>query len=112
MTSEAAIQAGVLQGLAKRKLFCWRSNTGSLPDATGRRVSFGLAGSADIIGMLPSGRFLAIEVKAKLGKQSMAQIRFEQAVHANNGVYLVARDVDLCLSQVDAAIALDNGTAF
>lgn len=110
--TEAEIQAGVLQGLAARRIFAWRNNTGSLPDANGRRVSFGLLGSADIIGMLPGGRFLAIECKAPLGRQSIAQRRFEQAVNANHGVYLVARDVDLCLSRVDAAIAIDAGEAF
>lgn len=98
--TEAEIQAGVLQGLAARKLFAWRQNTGKAKIGD-RLVTFGLPGQADITGILPGGRRLEIECKSPLGSQSMAQIRFMQAVIANGGIYIVARDVAICLATID-----------
>jgi hypothetical protein len=51
----------------------WRNNSGVLLDRTGRPVRYGLANeskrlndvykSSDLIGMMPDGRFLALEFK-------------------------------------------------
>lgn len=59
-----------------------------------RTVSFGLKGSADILGILaPAGRFLAIEVKTGTGKQTPQQVRFEHMIRVMGGVYILARSV-------------------
>lgn len=98
--TEAEIQAGVLQGLAARKLFCWRANTGKAMLGE-RMVSFGLKGQGDVLGMFPWGQFLAIECKSDTGRQSNDQIRFMLAVQRNRGVYILARDVTETLATID-----------
>jgi hypothetical protein len=50
-----------------------------------------MAGVSDIIGILPAGRFLAIEVKKDVGRQSKAQMVFEDEVRKKGGVYLLVR---------------------
>jgi hypothetical protein len=54
-------------------------------------VSFGYPGSADILGILPGGRFLAVECKSATGKQSEKQKKFQEKIEANGGVYLLVR---------------------
>lgn len=68
----------VLALLTSLDIFAWRNNTGSAGKGKGF-VRFGYRGSADILGILaPSGRFLAIELKAK-GKD----VTDEQAAFIN-----------------------------
>jgi hypothetical protein len=85
---ETKIVHDCMQILQLHKIFCWRNNTGATWMG-GRPIFYGLKGSADIIGMLPNGRFLAIEVKTETGKQSDSQKAFEKKVLENHGVYLL-----------------------
>lgn len=87
--SEIDIQKSIMKYLCIRQIYCWRNNTG-------RRgtVQYGKKGSADIIGLLPSGKFLAIEVKTATGKQSEVQAEFQNGIEGNNGVYILARSTD------------------
>lgn len=55
-------------------------------------------GSADLIGIAPGGRFLAIEVKTSTGRPSKEQTRFIAAVARAGGVAGIARSVDEALS--------------
>lgn len=64
-----------------------------------RPVSFGLPGSADIIGAI-CGKPLAIEVKDRDGRQSGIQRNFETAWRKAGGIYLLVR------SKMDALIPL------
>jgi hypothetical protein len=50
-------------------------------------------GVADIIGLLPSGRFLAVECKSSRGRQSEAQRAFQAMVEGSGGLYIIARDL-------------------
>lgn len=51
-TRESQTQAEILKYLGNRRdVRCWRNNTGRIADRKGRVVSFGLVGSADIIGI-------------------------------------------------------------
>jgi hypothetical protein len=52
---------------------------------------FSQRGIADFIGMVPGGRFLAIEAKAPNGRQSSWQKVFAAKVTANGGVYAIVR---------------------
>lgn len=81
--------------LALHKVFCWRNNTGSYKTDAGHYVAYGLKGSADIIGMTSTGRFLAIEVKSSTGTLNPDQRLFRDAVMKNGGLYIVARSVDV-----------------
>ncbi len=71
----------------------WRNNTGAIPDRTGRVIRFGRVGSADVIGIAPGGRFLAVECKSSTGRLSEAQRNFAARVQACGGLYLVVRQV-------------------
>ncbi len=83
-----------LDYLALAKIRAWRNNTGALPDATGRPVRFGLAGSSDILGVLPGGRFLAVECKAPGGRTTDLQDQFLDSVTQAGGLALVVRSMD------------------
>lgn len=94
MILEQQIVAEILAYLAGRSdVYAWRNNTGALRDGTGRVVRFGCPGSADIIGLLASGRFLAIEVKRKDGRVSDGQRAWGARIARLGGVYVVARSV-------------------
>jgi len=75
-------------------IFCWVNNTGRLPDRNGRWVSFGHVGSADIIGVMPGGRFIGAE--AKIGKDPVRQdqIDWMDYIEANGGAVIVFHDLD------------------
>jgi hypothetical protein len=65
-------------------------------------MSFGKKGSADIIGLLPGGKFLAVETKAPAGRLSPDQRQFLADVKALGGMAIVARscrDVEAALME-------------
>ena len=64
-----------------------------------RIISFGLKGSADILGCW-DGKFIAIEVKTGNAVQTKQQRMFEQMINHCGGLYLVAR----CLEDVKEKI--------
>jgi len=73
-TSEARVQAAVRVRAAELGWRLWRNNSGVLSGEDGRPVRFGLGNdskqinnifkSADLIGVKPSGQFVALECKA------------------------------------------------
>jgi hypothetical protein len=79
-----------LQLLALRGVFAWRNNSGAIcATSNGKRrfVRFGgMPGSADVLGVLPGGRFLGIELKKPGGKPTAKQEAFLAAVRAAGGV--------------------------
>ena len=94
MTKEGEILKACLDYLALNGAFVWRNNTGALKDNTNRPVFFGKPGSSDIIGVLPGGRFIAVECKTLKGKLSEKQKVFLSTVNDMGGLALVARSVD------------------
>jgi hypothetical protein len=61
----------------------------------GRVRSFrGLRGVSDVLGVLPGGRFLAIECKGPTGRPSPEQVEFIERVRAAGGVAFVARSLE------------------
>ena len=90
---ETALVQNCLIHLKRQDIFAWRNNTGTLW-VSGRVVSFGKKGSADIIGLLPDGRFLGIECKVGANKQNDKQREFQQQIESNNGVYLLVYTLD------------------
>lgn len=69
-------------------IIVWNHPTGF---ASAERVHYGLKGSSDLIGILPNGKFLAIEVKTLTGRLSPEQKRFAAMVRRQGGVYVEAR---------------------
>ena len=83
----------------------WRNNTGRLPDPrNGRWISFGLKGSADILGIIKGGRFLAIETKTPTGRLRPEQVAFRTMVTAMGGLYVLARSTDDAISAVEGGV--------
>ncbi len=82
-----------------RGVFAWRQNCGgvSMPVGADRRERFvrftSINGVSDIIGILPNGRFLAVECKRAGNKPTPDQIEFMNAVRRRGGVALVVYDV-------------------
>jgi hypothetical protein len=103
--SEQRIQQEIRLAVSKGDTRVFRNNTGTLPDKSGRPVSFGLCkGSADLIGwttrtITPEmvgqqvAIFTSIEVKAATGRVKPEQQQWLNAVQAAGGIAGVARSV-------------------
>ncbi|MFO7899966.1 MAG: hypothetical protein R6V58_13010, partial [Planctomycetota bacterium] len=52
------------------------------------------AGWPDITGVLPGGRFIGVECKARRGRQSRAQKAMEREIRRRDGLYVLARGVE------------------
>ncbi len=116
MPSEQQIQQEIRLAISKGDTRVFRNNTGTLRDANGRPVSFGLCkGSADLIGwrtvtITPEmvgqqvAVFTSIEVKTATGRLRPEQQQWLDAVQAAGGIAGVARSVE------DAEALLSNTT--
>ena len=95
---ESAVLNACLQYLVISHIDAWRNNSGAykIPNQAGgaRFIRFGRPGSADIIGLLPNGRFLAVECKSDVGELSKQQQEFRRDIERNHGVYILARSID------------------
>jgi hypothetical protein len=88
---ERDIKAACLDYLDLCGAFVWNNPTGCTRVGADRWVHFGKLGSADIIGLLPDGRFICVETKAsKGGRLSDAQKCFLDKVRQHGGVAIVA----------------------
>lgn len=96
---EKDVLKGCLEYLTSIGAFVWRSNTGSA--MFGKRfVRFGQPGVADVIGVLPGGRFLAVETKREGGKPSDAQVLFANEVAARHGFWICAHSVEELIEEL------------
>lgn len=100
MTPESIVLAGCLRYLQLRGIYHWRNSVGAVRMGPGRFMHFGLKGSSDILGILPGGRFLAVEVKAPGGRLSPEQRQFLDDVKTLGGLCLVVRD----WKEIDSAL--------
>ena len=121
MTPEARIQREIMLALSEAGCLVWRNNTGQawqgkqvhkshdqITLAGCRPVNFGLmVGSADLIGVSPGGKFLAVEAKAPSGRVSDAQCRFLLAVNRAGGIGFVARSAEDALKQLEERLHAD-----
>ena len=114
MNPETKLQNLILVALSEAGCTVWRvetagawlgrqihreGNTVTLTNA--RMFTTGLCkGGADIVGIAPCGRFLAIEVKTKTGRPTNDQLRFIEAVKRAGGIAGIARSVDDALQLI------------
>lgn len=77
--------------LGLNKIFAWQNNTGAAKIGNAF-VQFGKKGSSDIIGILPDGRFLGVEIKIGKDTQKSEQIIFQDRIERNGGIYILVRD--------------------
>ena len=90
--SETALVKACLEYLRLIGCYVWRNNTGMLYNKVGRPVAFGKVGSSDILGILPGGRFLAVECKIGRNPLSRSQQTFLDEVGRTGGLAIVVRD--------------------
>ena len=85
MMRETFLEAAILDYLTLRRIPAWRTHSARFPPVT--------PGVSDIIGILPGGRFLAVECKAPGGSCSSAQSAFIGTVRNAGGVAVLAYDL-------------------
>ncbi len=84
------------EGIIKNKVKKFLTSRGIMyrmviPSAMGNS-----SGMADFIGLLPNGRFIAIETKSEKGKLTPLQAKFLDEVKANHGhAFVVRNDNDI-----------------
>lgn len=89
---EAEVLKECLALLRKKGIFCWRQNTGAFETKNGGFFRSSMPGVSDILGILPDGRFLAVECKREIGGVvSDKQSQFLSSIRASGGVAVVVR---------------------
>lgn len=101
VTPARALEDGILLACSGPDCLLWRHPTGGARTDRGAYVTYGLVGSADIVGVC-RGRGVAIEVKAGRDRQRPEQIAFQRAWERAGGLYIIARSID----DARAALAL------
>ncbi len=97
--SETVIQRAILDWLIWHRIFAWREARIPTPIRRGnqivglRRADPHTLGIPDILACV-RGRMIGIEVKTKIGKQSLEQIAWQDRIEKAGGLYLLARSVN------------------
>lgn len=91
---EARLKRDIIEYLQFLGIFCWNNrNVGVYNSKYGKYIPSTVKGVSDIIGILPDGKFLAIEVKVKPNKLTEYQKWFLEQIEKNNGIAVVAYDL-------------------
>jgi hypothetical protein len=95
---EKLIENQILTYLFKRGIFAWKNQSVGIYDPVKRiyrknNNPFHIKGVSDILGILPGGRILAIEVKTEKGRVSPEQQFFIQKINDRGGLAFVARSI-------------------
>lgn len=112
--SESSIQRRIMLALSQAGCLIWRNETagaymGKVLHKAQGQVTLGKArflpaglckGSADLIGIAPGGRFLAVEVKTSRGRTTAEQDTFLLAVNRAGGIGFVARSPEEAVTQL------------
>lgn len=87
---EQDIQKAIIELLRLMGCFVWRQNQGGMKATyagKNRFIRFShIAGISDIIGVMPDGRFLAVEVKRPGKEPEEHQLRFLETIRSHGGV--------------------------
>ena len=97
--SEQEIQNSILEWLHFVGIFAWRNNSAGIYDqrsgAYRRKPKYAINGVSDILGILPDGKFFAIETKANRRKKaSYDQKQFISKINEQGGIALVAWSIE------------------
>lgn len=102
---ESKIQKQIIEYLQGCGYFVWQhKRIGTFDARLGKfrkKAKFEINGVSDILGVLPGGKFLAIEVKAKKGSVSDSQKKFIKKVNDEGGMAFVARSVEDVIGEFD-----------
>ena len=100
--SESAVLRECMLWLKQYGALVTRTNAGLVELPGGYRMRGAAAGWPDITGVLPGGKFIGVECKARRGgTQSAVQKRMEREIRKRGGVYIVAR----CAEDVAKGVA-------
>lgn len=101
---ESDILRAILKWLEYKRIMAWRNNTTGIYDPSKGvfRNNSSRRGVPDIIGVLPNGQFLGIEVKSKSGTVSSHQELFIREALDNNALVFVARCLDDVIERLNA----------
>jgi len=105
--AENSLTIACINYMRLKGVYCWRqNNVGMVNDKQNGKTRYISAhkGTPDILGILPNGRFIGVEVKSIKGKQSEYQESFERNCKVNYGVYLLVRDIDEAIAMIDTII--------
>ena len=93
--SEGDVVNSCLRYLLMQGCYVWRNNTGGYkPEGSKRYIRYGKKGSADIIGLTSTGRFIAVEAKFGRNKPTTEQLLFGNEIMRRGGIFVVAYSVD------------------
>lgn len=95
---ERDIERSILDYLTSKNIFCWKNQTTGYFDPYKKifrkQVSkYSLNGVPDIL-CISKGKFIGIEIKSKVGKQSPSQKEFQNKCENNGGTYLLIRSLE------------------
>ncbi|HEY5177286.1 MAG TPA: VRR-NUC domain-containing protein [Terriglobales bacterium] len=101
--TEAQIQKHIPDYLKLKRVVCLKHrNVGIMkPNGSYIPLAFGEKGISDIIGCLPDGGFLAIEVKKPRGRPTPEQKEFIASVLRNKGIGIIAYSLDDVLNALE-----------
>jgi hypothetical protein len=103
--SEKEIENSILQWLSLNGIYAWKVNNVGVFDPI-RKVyrkahsPYIRKGIADILGILPDGRLLAIEVKSASGRLSPEQKDFLMTINQKGGLGIMARSLTHVMQHV------------
>lgn len=112
VTPEGSIKAGCIHFLRQMGFYVWNNPTGAVQLAPNRWLHFGKKGSSDIIGILPGGRFFAVEVKAPGGRLSPEQKQFLDDISRLGGLAVMVQDWRELAQILREAGYINNGPLF
>lgn len=97
--AERDVLRACLDVLKARGIFCWRQNSGAMKidgrNGRTRFVRWATSGVSDIVGVLPGGKILCVEVKNSTGgRLSDEQASFLDAIRRRGGVAVVINDAE------------------
>src|SRR3990167_6602807 len=90
----------ILNYLFEQGVFAWRQNTVGIPTQRGWRPAAKTV-VADILAVLPGGKFMACEVKTNKDRLRPEQIGFLKNVESAGGVALIIKDFEDFRRQYD-----------
>jgi hypothetical protein len=99
----------ILLELTNRGCRAWKNATGTALSLDGCRViKYGCLGSPDIIGLTATGRFIGVECKVGYDQQREGQAAFQRMIEKQNGIYILARDVEDVVIRLNDDIGLQQ----
>ena len=98
--SETDLSRAIRQTLERLGVWCWRSQAGT---ARGGRTHLAPAGTPDILGILPGGRALGLEVKRPGEKATPEQRAWGERCRVMGGVFAVVTSAQEAVDVVRTA---------